>query len=343
MTRIGLATAVAVLIGLGAGAANAQTKPSPELAAWWRGYEAASQVKTPDGRRLRVFCLGSRGPVAILESGLGDGAWGWRTVQPQIARQTRVCSYDRAGLGGSDEAHGVRDVNAMAADLAAVVRGVGRGKPVILVSHSLGGPIIRQYAYAHPEKVAGLVMVDPSADHQNDRFREIIPDFDRVNRLNYEPLRHCLTTVEKGPIAEGAPDYKLCIGKAPPDMPADLAHFHYAYVESPAHYREVLAELDAQTGAEDLNAKEADAARRPLGDKPLLVLTAGAPAKLPGETPEQLKAFDAAWYDMHNKIAALSTRGRQRIVAGASHYIQVDNPPAVIEAVSEVLSEVRGR
>jgi len=109
------------------------------------------------------------------------------------------------------------------------------------------------------------------------------------------------------------------------------------------HYREVLAELDAQTGAGDLNAKEADAARHPLGDKPLLVLTAGETPKMPGETPEQIKRFDEAWYDMHNEIAALSARGRQRIVPGVSHYIQGLKPQAVIDAVAEVLTEVRGR
>jgi pimeloyl-ACP methyl ester carboxylesterase len=340
MKRLGIGLAA---LALAEPAAAQIAKPSPELAAWWRGYEAAPSVKTPDGRKLRVFCQGSGGPVAVFESGLGDGAWGWRPVQPAIARQTRVCSYDRAGLGGSDPAKGPRDIDAMAADLAVVVKAVGRGKPVLLISHSLGGPIVRQYAYRHPDQVAGLVLVDPSADHQNERFRAVLPDFDKINRINYAPLQHCLAAVEKGPIAESAPDYRLCISKPPPDMPADLAHNHVAYNQSPAHYREVLAELDAQTGAEDLNAREADAARRPLGDKPLLVLTAGETPKMPGETPEQLKRFDMAWYEMHNEIAALSTRGRQRIVPGASHYIQGLKPQAVVDAVAEVLTEVRDR
>lgn len=339
MQRFGIPAALAALAL--AGGATAQPAPKPEIGAWWRAYEVARFVKTPDGRKLRVFCQGSGGPVAILESGLGDGAWSWRQVQPAIARQTRVCSYDRAGLGLSDEAHGPRDVDAMAADLAAVVEGVGRGKPVVLVAHSLGGPIVRQFAYRHPDSVAGFVLVDPSADHQNERFRAIIPDFDKMNRINYAPMERCRMLLEKGPIAEGAPEYRLCISKPPADMPADLVHFHYQYNQSPIHYREVAAELDGATG--EANAREADAARRPLGDKPLLVLTAGVTPKIPGATPEQLNRFGQAWYEMHNEIAALSTRGRQRIVPGASHYIQGDNPEAVVEAVSEVLSEVRGR
>src|SRR4051794_10615164 len=100
----------AILAALGAlalaGGASAQTKVEPN--AWWRAYETAPFARTSDGRKLRVYCLGKGGPTVVLESGLGDGAWSWRTVQPAIAKQTRVCSYDRAGLGLSDEAHGPR-------------------------------------------------------------------------------------------------------------------------------------------------------------------------------------------------------------------------------------------
>ena len=340
MARIGILALGLLTLASGA-LAQPKVEPKVEPNGWWRAYETAPFVKTSDGRKLRVYCLGSGGPTVILESGLGDGAWSWRRVQEPIAKQTRVCSYDRAGLGLSDEAHGPRDVEVMAADLAAVVNGVGRGKPVILVSHSLGGPIVRQYAYRHPDKVAGFVLVDPSADHQNERFRAIIPDLDKLNRLNYAPMQHCVALLEKGPIAETAPEYRLCVSKPPPDMPADLVRFHYQYNQSPAHLREALAELDSQLG--EANAKAADAARRPLGDKPLLVLTAGAPQKIPGASPEQIARLGQAWYEMHNEIAALSTRGRQRIVPDATHYIQNDKPQAVVEAVSEVLTEVRGR
>ena len=343
MGRMAILGALALAAaGLPTGAA-AQT-PAPVAVKpndWWRGYEVAPFVKTSDGRRLRVYCLGSGGPVAILESGLGDGAWSWRTVQGPIATQTRACSYDRAGFGASDPAKGPRDMEAMAADLGAVVKAVGRGKPVIFVAHSLGGPIVRQYAYHHPEKVAGFVLVDPSADHQNERFRAVYPDLDRINKINYGPAQHCADLLDKGPIAESAPEYRLCISKPPADMPADLVHLHLAYNQSPIHLREMLAELDAQLG--DVNAREADAARIKLGDKPLLVLTAGAPQKLPGLDDAGQARFAWAWYDMHNEIAALSTRGRQRIVPGAAHYIQGDRPEAVIAAVSEVLTEVRGR
>lgn len=333
----------ALALATDCGAAVAQTTPAVATKPndWWRAYETAPFARTADGRKLRVYCLGSGSPAVVLESGLGDGAWSWRSVQPAMARQTRVCSYDRAGLGLSQEDKGRRDIDAMASDLGAVVQMAGRGKPVVLVAHSLGGPIVRQYAYKHPEKVAGFVLVDPSADHQNERFRAILPDFDRINKINYAPMQRCETLLEKGPIAESAPEYRLCVSKPPADMPADLVHFHYAYNQSPIHLREVIAELDAQMS--DANAKEADAARHPLGDKPLLVLTAGVPPAIPGTTPEIRARFFQAWYEMHNEIAALSTRGRQRIIPGASHYIHGEKPEAVIEALSEVLMEVRGR
>src|SRR4051812_37461813 len=98
MFREGILTA----LGLLTLATGAFAQPKVEPNAWWRAYETAPFVRTADGRNLRVYCLGSGSPTVVLESGLGDGAWSWRQVQPAIARQTRACSYDRAGLGLSD-------------------------------------------------------------------------------------------------------------------------------------------------------------------------------------------------------------------------------------------------
>lgn len=326
-------------------AAPAVAQPAPASPAvapnpWWRGYEVAHLVRTPDGRRLRVYCMGTGQPTVVLESGLGDGAWTWRTVQPAMAKTTRVCSYDRAGLGLSDEAHGPRDVDAMAADLAVVVSAAGHGRPVILVSHSLGGSIIRQYAYRHTRMVAGIVQVDPSSDHQIERFSAINESLGKPPP-GPDRARDCLGLTEKGPILEGTPDYRRCVGPPPADMPADLVHFHVQYGLSPIHSREIIAERDGAVGG--ANDREADGARRPLGNLPMIVLTSGVAPKPPMLTPAEQARFALTPYLMHNEIAALSTNARHRVVAGATHYIQYDQPQAVIEAVAEVVADARVR
>lgn len=130
---------------------------------WWRGYlRSGNRIRLPDGRRLTVFCEGRGAPVVILEGGLGGGAWGWSTVQDDMAKQTRVCAYDRAGYSNSDRATGPRTVNAIAADLNALLAAAHVPGPYVLVGQSLGGPIVGVFAQQHPDKVAGLVFVDPS-------------------------------------------------------------------------------------------------------------------------------------------------------------------------------------
>jgi pimeloyl-ACP methyl ester carboxylesterase len=337
MQRVGILAALSALSL--AGAATAQ--PKFDLAAWWRGYEAAPFARTPDGRKLRYYCMGAGRPAVVLESGLGSGAWSWRMVQGEIATTTRVCSYDRAGYGLSDEAKAVRDVDALAADLAVVVKTVGRGQPVVLVGHSLGGPIVRQYAYRHPDKVAGLVLVDPSGDHQNERFSAVNPEFMKAQAAANGTTRDCLALTEKGPIAEGTPEYRRCIGPPPADMPADLVHFHVQYGRSPIHARAILAEGESALG--EASGKEADAARRPLGDKPLIVLSAGKPVQPPGFSAADQARFTEVWRQMHYEMTQLSTQGRRRFVEGAGHGIQAEKPQAVIEAVSEVVAQARGR
>ena len=322
-------------------ASAAYAADKPEIEAWWRGYEVAPTAKAPDGHRLRYYCQGKGGPVVVLESGLGSGAWTWRTIQPDMAKTTRVCSYDRAGYGGSDEAKDARDIEALASDLAVVVKAAGGGKPVVLIGHSLGGPIVRQFAYHHPQLVAGVILLDPSGDGQIERFSAAVPEFPARQRAGYAPVQACLAASEKGPMAEGSPDYARCVGPAPPDMPADLVHFHVAYNQNPAHNRAILAELQNALNAD--STREAAAAKRPLGDIPFVVLTAGKDQLNPGFSREENQRSTVVWRQMHWEMTSLSTHGRRRFVDGAGHYIHIDRPQVVLDALAEVLADVRGR
>jgi pimeloyl-ACP methyl ester carboxylesterase len=332
--------AAAVLALAGAAVAAEPDGHKQQVFAWWRGYEAGPLAKTPDGRKLRYFCQGAGSPTVVLESGLGSGAWGWRMVQPQISKTTRVCSYDRAGYGVSDAAKDSRDIEALAADLGVVVKAAGGGKPVILVGHSMGGPIVRQFAYHNPKLVAGLVLVDPSADHQMERFSALNPAFGKIQEITNNGARHCAELLEKGPITASMPEFKLCITPAPQDMPLDLMHFHDAYNQSPVHLRAMLAEQNALSPA---SGQEVDAARHSLGDTPMIILSAGQLTRAPGFTDDDDRRITALWRQMHWEMTGLSSHARRRFVEGASHTIQVDRPQAVIDAVNEVVAEARRR
>jgi pimeloyl-ACP methyl ester carboxylesterase len=113
------------------------------------------------GRAVFISCKGTGSPTIVLEAGSGNSADTWAGVQPEIARFTRVCSYDRAGLGQSDPAPtGVRTVQDSVDDLHALLAAADISDPIVLAGHSLGGLIVRLYTSQYPNDVVGLVLVD---------------------------------------------------------------------------------------------------------------------------------------------------------------------------------------
>jgi pimeloyl-ACP methyl ester carboxylesterase len=149
----GIALAIALPVGVVAGdeaSTEALATPSPSGARVDIG-----------GRALFLSCTGTGAPTVVLEAGPGNGADTWAGVQPEIARFTRVCSYDRAGLGQSDPATtGVRTIQETFDDLHALLLAADVSGPIVLAGHSLGGLIVRLYASQYPDDVAGLVLVD---------------------------------------------------------------------------------------------------------------------------------------------------------------------------------------
>jgi pimeloyl-ACP methyl ester carboxylesterase len=123
------------------------------------------------GRRLFLTCAGEGSPTVVLESGAGGGAAAWAAVQPALAQQTRVCSYDRANLpgGASDPAPKPRGAADVVADLHALLAAAQVPGPYVLVGHSLGGLYARLYAHTYPDHVVGLVLVDATHEDQEQR------------------------------------------------------------------------------------------------------------------------------------------------------------------------------
>jgi pimeloyl-ACP methyl ester carboxylesterase len=118
------------------------------------------------GYRLHLWCTGDGAPAVILDAGLGGTSAGWGFVQPEVARFTRVCSYDRAGMGYSDPGPSPRTARRIARELAELLARGGIAGPVVLVGESIAGFYVRVFASDHPERATGLVLVD--ASHEDD-------------------------------------------------------------------------------------------------------------------------------------------------------------------------------
>jgi pimeloyl-ACP methyl ester carboxylesterase len=134
---------------------------------------AIAEIATPPGQvvdigttKLHIHCTGSGSPAVVLESGFPGSSLDWVVVQPGVARFARVCSYDRAGFGWSEEGKVPRSSQQITEDLAALLSKADVKAPYALVGHSLGGLYIRAFARKFPERVAGMVLVDSTHEDQ---------------------------------------------------------------------------------------------------------------------------------------------------------------------------------
>ncbi len=279
----------------------------------------AGRLVDVGGRRMHIDCTGQGSPAVILESGLGDSFVSWRKVQPQIATFTRVCSYDRAGLGYSDSSSLPRTSDVMANELHALLQAAGVSPPYLLVGHSMGGFDVRLYASLYRSEVAGMVLVDASHPDQENRFPPELKNLEGSWGREAEFLEYTMPL--------GIP---RLLGLCDEDVVERAAqcNFHHAH--------ESVAEMKALPQSAALTA-----ATGPFGDMPLAVLSHD-PDKPVNELPADLaKPTSEAWEKMQEELAHLSTRGAQTIAKGTSHYIQLDRPDLVIEAIRNVVNQVR--
>ncbi len=117
--------------------------------------------------------IGEGKPTIVIEAALGDVGKSWEEIQLEIAKYSTVITYDRLGLGKSDSAKTVRSIENLSEELNLFLEQEKLEAPFILVGHSLGGFIVRKYQRDHPDKVAGLILIDPTHEYQYERLMEI--------------------------------------------------------------------------------------------------------------------------------------------------------------------------
>jgi pimeloyl-ACP methyl ester carboxylesterase len=128
------------------------------------------------GLSLHIHCIGEGVPIVVLESGLGLTGEAWDDVQPEVGRFTRVCAYDRAGRGYSSPAPRHHSNRQMVRELGVLLERAGQRGPYVFVGHSMGGMNVRLFASEHPDRVAGMVLVDAVGDEQQSRYWALMPD-----------------------------------------------------------------------------------------------------------------------------------------------------------------------
>jgi len=277
------------------------------------------QLVDVNERKMHIDCLGTGSPAVILDSGLGDEFLSWSKVQPEIAKFTRVCSYDRAGVGYSDPSSEARTSKVIAQELHALLQAAGTEPPYVMVGHSMGGYNVRVYTSAYRSEIVGMVLVDSSHPDQENRFPPELKNMEGSWRREAQFVAYSMPF--------GIPRLLGLCENNPKERAANC-NWHSA--------REQFAEFMAFPESAAQTSQTGS-----LSDMPLVVLSHD-PDKPSTDLPADLaKSVNDAWDKMQEELVHLSTRGTQIVAKNSSHYIQVDRPDLVINAVRDVVAHSR--
>ena len=283
------------------------------------------------GRSINILCSGKGKPAVILDSGAGEPGISWTPVQRELAKSTQTCWFDRAGEGWSDPGPFPRTSEAIARDEHDVFKAAGVQPPYVLVGHSFGGLNARVYNGLYPNEVAGMVLVD--AAHEDEPSRA--PKFMLGHTLP-RPLWRANHFAAQAALHVGL--IRLLLGSPSVPQNPSTRQIVAALRQRP---KSMAALAEYVTGPESYE----EAHNAPgLGDKPLIVLTAGRPWGSTGnpQIDREGAAYQKVWiHEIQPKLAKLSTRGRQIIVTSSGHGIPEEAPNAVIDAVRDVVGAVR--
>jgi pimeloyl-ACP methyl ester carboxylesterase len=296
------------------------------------------------GSRLHLACAGEGAPTVVLEAALGASSVSWSLVQPEVARVTRVCSYDRAGFGWSGAGPMPRTARRIAGELHILLERAKVSPPYLLVGHSFGGVVMRVFAYDYRADVAGLVFVDPA--HPMDWVRPAPKEQVKIDR-GLRLCRHGATAsrlgiaravaalgsvgaltmargvariVSRGDLKKEDEGILAPVWKLPVEIRRTLPRFW-----TRAKFFEALGSQIEFISKSSEEALEAEAGG--YGDLPLVTISSTDPGEY------RLRQQDT--------LASLSTRGRHIVASHSGHWVPLDQPELVITVIREMVEQIR--
>jgi pimeloyl-ACP methyl ester carboxylesterase len=272
------------------------------------------------GYRVHLYCTGTGSPAVVI---VGAGySFDWGLVQPEVAKFTQVCSYDHSRIAWSDD--GPKDSCSLrVSEVHAALRNTGINGPYVFVGHSLGGLVARLYAGRYPDEVAGMVFVD-HAFHSIVMSHLTVPSDAKVLPPSLPPQESLiLSPGGTGPVAVGM--------ESDPNFTKLPSRDQELHLWAMSQTRDQTALQNNFEVSQECTA-EADAITKghshPLGDKPLVDVSR-----------DESRSLD--YVKLQTYLLSLSQNSKEIIAEKSGHFVIIDRPDVVIDAVSQVVQSVR--
>jgi pimeloyl-ACP methyl ester carboxylesterase len=305
-------------------------------------YPPPGRMVDVGGYRMHVLCQGERrhkgSPTVVLDAGNAEFSLTWALVQPKVAEFARVCAYDRAGLGWSEPGPNPRSAPKIVEELHAMLAQAGEEPPYVLVGHSMGGVYARLYAHAHPEQVAGMVLVDAGHGDEENRFSGALA---KQASLSYTMMPWMFRLL-RALNAIGLPLFPSgkVEGGWPSPIPEPVREIYLGVIFAGTRHFRAASQESASIRNSFAAARAAQ--RAGLGEMPLAVLWPAENVDQPVAS-EDAKQLQSVTDELQHELAALSTNGRPVRVPDCGHHIQIDQPDVVVEAIRSVVHAVERR
>ena len=286
------------------------------------------------GHRMHLDCTGEGSPTVLLDAGNGRMSLDWSFVQPELAKTTRVCSFDRPGYGWSDPVSTPRTGKNIVAEEQEILERAGERGPYLLVGHSGGGMYARLFAKYHPEAVAGMVLLD-SAAVAADTF-DPLEEFQNKQWQQFRVMKW-LATVGFLPIVghiageDVIPEFVLKLSK-------NTQQIYLAGMARPFYF-DTLAREGRELDSQQDEVWQELSSISTFGVMPLVVIS--AQSTVPNDATPQASEINAYLRESQKTLLNLSSSSRQIIAENSHHDIHLDEPEVVIKAVQQMIKGIR--